>query len=255
MTDLREAHAKGYIGKLACHNSVLGVFETEDMTPVLRSLVERSAEPLKVLESTFACDSSGFSGCRFDRWFDHKFGDRRIQRAWCKAHIMTGCKTNVITAVEIHEPYASDGVQLKPLLATTAQRFDVKELVADVAYSTKSNLRAITDLGADALIPFKRNATPAAGGLWEKLYYYFQFNKEEFLRRYHQRSNVESTFSAVKRKFGDSVRSKTDTAMRNETLAKFVCHNITRVIHEIYESGIDPACWAESAPAQQVSVL
>lgn len=30
----------------------------------------------------------------------------------------------------------------------------------------------------------------------------------------------------VKTKFVDSLRSKTDTAMKNETLAKVLCHNI-----------------------------
>ena len=52
---------------------------------------------------------------------------------------------------------------------------------------------------------------------------------------------VESTFSMVKAKFGDAVRAKTETAMRNEVLAKFVCHNICCVVAAIYERGIDPA--------------
>ena len=52
---------------------------------------------------------------------------------------------------------------------------------------------------------------------------------------------IESTFSMVKRKFGDSLRAKTDLAMKNETLAKFVCHNICCVVSAIYERGIDPA--------------
>ena len=44
----------------------------------------------------------------------------------------------------------------------------------------------------------------------------------------------------IKAKFGDSVRSKTDVAMKNEVLAKLVCHNIVCVIHEMYELGIEP---------------
>jgi len=61
---------------------------------------------------------------------------------------------------------------------------------------------------------------------------------------YHLRSNVESAISAVKRKFGDSVRSKCDIAMKNEVLAKLGCHNIVCVIHEMHESGVDPTFWA-----------
>jgi transposase len=253
MSDLREAHNKGYISKLPCHNSVLNVFEAEDVFPILRALVERSATPLKSLESSFACDSSGFSGCRFDRWYDHKFGDRRILRSWTKAHIMCGVKTNVVSAIEIHDQNAGDCVQLPDLLNTTAKSFEVKELSADLAYSTKNNLRIIDKAGATPLIPFKQNASPATGGLWAKMYHYFQLKREEFLSRYHLRSNVESTFSMVKRKFGDSLRSKTDVAMANETLCKFIAHNICCVIQEMHESGIDPTCWAETPVAQQVA--
>jgi hypothetical protein len=49
---------------------------------------------------------------------------------------------------------------------------------------------------------------------------------------YHKRSNVESTFSAIKRKFGVSVMSRDDAAMVNEVLCKVLYHNLTRLIQE-----------------------
>ena len=47
-----------------------------------------------------------------------------------------------------------------------------------------------------------RRARSAA--LFEKAFHFFQFNQEEYMSHYHKRTNVESTFSAIKRKFGDS---------------------------------------------------
>jgi transposase len=76
--------------------------------------------------------------------------------------------------------------------------------------------------------------------MWSKMLAYFHIHREEFLSRYYLRSNVESTFSMIKRKFGDSVRSKLDVAMKNEVLAKLVCHNICCVNQEAHELGIDP---------------
>ena len=64
---------------------------------------------------------------------------------------------------------------------------------------------------------------------------------------YHKRSNVESTFSMIKRKFGDSLRRKTDTAQVNETLAKVLCHNLVVLIHEMYELGIEPTFFQQAA--------
>ena len=72
------------------------------------------------------------------------------------------------------------------------------------------------------------------------MYHYFQYRREEFLAHYHKRSNVETTFSMIKRKFGDSLRSKSETAMVNEALCKILCHNLVVLIHEMFELGIDP---------------
>jgi hypothetical protein len=114
---------------------------------------------------------------------------------------------------------------------------------ADKGYGSLSTTDAITRVGATPFIAFKGNATGGIGGTWEKMFHYFQFKREEFLQHYHKRSNVESTFSMMKRKFGDSLRSKTDVAMVNETLCKVLCHNLVVLIHEMYELGIDPVFW------------
>ena len=65
------------------------------------------------------------------------------------------------------------------------------------------------------------------------------------MEHYHRRSNVESTFSAIKRKFGDSVLSKTDAAMVNEVLCKLLCQNLCCLIQEQCELGIEPVFWPE----------
>lgn len=80
------------------------------------------------------------------------------------------------------------------------------------------------------------------------------FNLDDFLTHYHKRSNVEMVFSMSQRKFGDSVRSKSDTAQVNEVLCKALCHNICVLIQSIYELGIQPTFWADSAVAQKVPV-
>ncbi len=77
------------------------------------------------------------------------------------------------------------------------------------------------------------------------MFHYFQFRREEFLKHYHQRSNVESTFSMVKAKFRDHVRSRGDVSMKNEVLCKLLCHNICCVIQSQCELGIEPVFWQD----------
>ena len=72
-------------------------------------------------------------------------------------------------------------------------------------------------------------------------YYFFNLHREDFLSRYHMRSNVESTFGAIKATMGPSLRSKTPTAMVNDTLCKILAYNITVLIHAMYESSISPS--------------
>ncbi len=72
-----------------------------------------------------------------------------------------------------------------------------------------------------------------------------------FSLRRHYGWQIESTFSAVKRKFGDSVMSKTDTAMANEALCKILCHNLTCLIQEQETLGITPIFWKDEEQAEE----
>jgi transposase len=242
---LRDSHGAGYLSKLMNSVSVCAYLESEAMTPVLVGLIERAALPLRTVETTFAPDSTGFSTSKFVRWFDEKYGAERSGHAWVKAHAMTGCKTNVITAAVIDGPTAGDCPQFKPLVETTvANGFKLGDVCADKAYLSHDNLALVVKHGGTPFIPFKSNSVPGeAGSLWDRLFGFFQFNRPEFLKRYGQRSNVESTFSMCKAKFGDAIRSRTDTAMKNEALCKFLCHNIVVVHQAVIELGIEPVFW------------
>ena len=107
--------------------------------------------------------------------------------------------------------------------------------------------RAIQRRGATPYIAFKSIHTGRAEGLWQRMYHFYHFNRDEFLRHCHKRSNVESTFSMIKAKFRDHVRSKTDVAMVKEVLCKIICHNICCLIQESHELGISAAFWADGA--------
>ncbi len=183
-------------------------------------------------------DSSGFTTSRFVRWFDHKYDVVRQQHEWVKVHLTCGVKTNIVTAVEIRDKDASDTKLLPNLVNTTAQNFRLREVSGDKGYASLNNHDVIGSHGAVPYIAFKSSHNGAGGGLWAKMFHYFQFRRDEFLGHYHKRSNVESTFSMIKAKFRDHVRSKSDVAMVNEVLCKIVCHNICCLIQESYELGI-----------------
>lgn len=244
MSDLREAQEREHISELICYNSILGCLALPETTGYLSDLIVRSSLPLRFVETTFAPDSSGFATSRYAKWFDEKWGINRQKAEWIKCHLVCGVKTNIVTAAVVDEKNSGDCPQFGPLIRKTAENFTVKEVPADKAYLSNENLELLETLGGTAFIPFKSNSLPSGTPLWERMYHYFAYRRDEFLAHYHQRSNVESTFSMIKRKFGDGLRSKTDIALKNETLAKVLAHNLCCCISAWYELGIEPAEWA-----------
>ncbi len=247
MSDLREATERGHLSRAPHYNSIFNYLDNPAVGDILRSLITESSLPLKTVEVDFACDSSGFMTSRFVKWFDHKYGVERQKHGWVKVYLMCGVKTNVVTAVEIRDKDASDTKLLPDLVDATAKNFKLNEVSADKGYGSLNNYAAIDRHGATPFIAFKSIHSGKGGGLWAKMFHYFSFRREDFLGHYHKRSNVESTFAMMKAKFGDSVRSKTDTAQKNEVLAKVLCHNLVVLIHEMYELGIEPAFWPDAA--------
>ena len=250
--DLREYEAKGYLDRAPHYNSIFKALENPALTPILKHMIEETAAPLRAIETDFAIDSSGFSTSTYDRWFSHKYGREVTKAQWIKAHVMVGVNTNAVTAVEVTGQHANDCPHLPALLKATTKRFGVKTVAADRAYVSRQNFEAIDAAGAFPLIPFKssntrdgvhiRNKTPLvrnteeSRALWRKAWNFFTYNREEFLAHYHQRSNVETTFSMIKAKFGSYVRSRTLTAQINEVLCKVLCHNLCCLVQAAYET-------------------
>jgi transposase len=249
MSDCREAVVKGLVTNSPSFTSIFRYLENPELTPLLKTLIEQSASPLRAIETDFAVDSSGFATTTYSRWFDHKYGKERTKQTWVKTHLICGATTHIVTSVEATPYESADGPRLPVLVNKTAESFSINEVSADKAYSDRRNLLAVQAVGGTAFIPFKSNSTGMGDhhhkfdGLWSHMWHFYNLNREAFLQHYHKRSNVETTFSMIKAKFGASVRAKTPTAQVNEVLCKVLCHNICVLIQSIYELGIEPTFW------------
>lgn len=254
-SDLRDAQAKGYITRTPHYTSLSRYLENPDLTPFLKLLIEASSLPLQTVESSFAVDSSGFSTCRFVQWVKAKYNEPRLMEKhdWVKVHLMVGTKTNIVTSVEVTDRYVNDCPQFKPLVDATARNFVMNEVSADKAYLSNANLQTVVMHNAMPYIAFKHNSVGQSvrgaknSAVWERMFHYYKFNQKRFMECYHKRSNVESTFSMIKAKFGDRLRSKTRTAQINEALCKVLAHNLCVLVQSMYELGIEPTFWEEAA--------
>ena len=237
----QNATEKGQISHAPYFNAPSALFNNPDMTPILHELVTLSALPVAGIENDFSVDSTGFRTTTFSEYNGMKHGQTKEHR-WVKAHLCAGVKTNIVAAVAITDENGGDSPQFGPLVRKTAEGFTINEVSADMAYSSRNNLDIVGSIGASSYVPFKKNATGRAGGsaLWKKMFHYFQLNRDDFMEHYHKRSNIEATNAAIKRKFGETLKSKNPTAQVNELLAKIIAYNLTVVIHEMYENRINP---------------
>lgn len=246
MSDINTAKQLGYIERTPHFSMVSSYMEKEELTPILKELITLSSMPLRSVETRFAIDSSGLRTTKFTEYC-HLRHNTTAEHQWIKVHVCCGVKTNIITGVEVSlggHRNGNDSPQFVPLAKKTFESgFKIEEMYADKAYSSKQNFEFINEIGGTAYIPFKDIAGRIGRnsyGLWRKMYRYFTYNREEFMQHYHQRSNVESTFNMIKSKFTDLIRSKNETAQYNEVLLKVLCHNISVLIQEMFELGIEP---------------
>lgn len=238
-SDIKIAQQLGYINHVPHFNTILKYMNNPKLTKVLKELIMTSSLPLKQVEDKFTVDSTGFSTSIFDRWFNVRTGNSE-KRRFKKAHVFSGTRTNIITSVEVTSGFAGDSPIFPILLHETNFHFTMKEVSADGAYSSRSNLKLIKEVGAIPYIPFSKMVSGKAKGslLWKVMYQYFKEHREEFLQHYHLRSNAETVFSMIKRKQGANLRTKKDVAQVNEILTKCLVHNILVLVQEMFELGI-----------------
>lgn len=239
---------RGLLEDTPSYRAASRLLNRPEVTPILYRLLSLSALPLAGLEDggVVAPDSTGIQTTSFGAWREEKHGEKR-SRKWMKVHAMVGTKTHVIIHAVVSETNTNDAAQFASLLnGTVEDGFHPSVVVADKGYLSHANYSLAADLGLGAYIPFKSNSVSrqrfqSSASAWRKAFHLFQANRDEFDKNYHRRSNVESVFSALKRKFGENIRSRTPVAQVNEVLCKLIAYNLTVVVHEMFENGIAPS--------------
>ncbi len=249
LIEVASGDGNGIMGRVPNYAVPSRVFNMGGIEDVFVDLIQRSALPLKDLEDggTVAIDSSGFCTTCRGSYCTETHNPGRKHR-FLKAHVVVGVKTHIILNVTVTDESGADHPQFVPLLeGMKGAGFNPAIVVADRAYPSRTNYQAAADLGMEAYLPFKSNSTGSTVGvarrgsvIYRKMLLMFQLHREEFDKVYHARSNVEAVFSAIKRKLGEELRSKNPEARICELLAKLLAYNLTVLVHEIYEHGIDP---------------
>ncbi len=230
-SELRIAKSMGIIDFVPKRSTLLKYLQDEKVTKLLHKLYKVIAEPLAQIELYFACDATGISNKYGNtRWMKlrHTKNEFKHKKEYSKLNIISGNKTNIICSANVTIGTAHESPYFKALLDDTVKIFNVKEISADAGYFSRKNVKAVSKVGAMPFImPLKRANVPSRGKVstWGAMLKLWKNHQMEFAEHYNQRSNVESTFGALKRKFGDFCRCKKTESQENEILSKIVCFN------------------------------
>lgn len=230
-SELKIARAMGIIGFIPKRSTLNKYMQNKKITEMLHQLYKIIAEPLSLVEIYFAADATGISQAYGNkRWMQvrHTPEEEKKRKEYRKLHIISGCNTNIICSAKITDGNKHESPFFKPLLDDTAKIFNVKEISADAGFISKDNVKAATNVGAIPFIMPKKNMNVTTKGPltpWNVMLRLWKHYQMVFAQHYHRRSNVESTFGAFKRKFGDFCRCKKPGSQENEILCRIVCFN------------------------------
>lgn len=243
VSELRMMKGLGYIKNIPSYNCLSDAFQNPELEKHLANLYHILSMPLKGIDHSFSIDATGFSTTIKTDWVSERFSfKKRGKWKWKKMHALCGNDSNIIVSAKITKDHAHDSPQFQELLGDAARNFKIGEVCGDSSYTSKNNVNFAVSLGA---IPFLKPRKDfhmrgrGRGPNWARMLRMWKDNQNEFKKHYHQRSNIEASFSSLKRKFGSAMRNRKDQSQRNELYAKIVCYNGSVLVNSIFELGIE----------------
>jgi IS5 family transposase len=182
---------------------------------------------------TLAVDSTGIKVTDRGEWMREKW---HVHRGWIKVHMAVEVRSGSIVGIVVSDEKAQDAPFL-PNLVEQASRLllgRIARVLAEGGYDTYDNFDYLASKGIEQVIKMRKNASTKRRGhssarpraVRERN----DLGEEEWkLRRgYSMRWKVETMFSAVKRKVGESVRSKRPDLALKEAERMFVQYSMMK---------------------------
>ncbi|MBI4147286.1 transposase [Candidatus Woesearchaeota archaeon] len=208
--------------------------------PYLDSLIYETSKPLELLENDFSTDASGTSTKTFSSWYSITAKKKVRRRDHIMSHVTTSRILNSAVAVDVDCDRGKDSIYMRGHVDRVKKNFRINDWCGDGMYCSRDNCDKVRETGGNPWFRPKKSFTLKQRGskAYTEMMIAFIIETEESLKRYHKRSNSESTFSAKKRKFGNSVRSRNDVAKENEEHLAWICYNLSVLSRAKYEHGI-----------------
>ena len=175
-------------------------------------------------DGTLMMDSGGFAVSRYKRWINAKYGVQDVKE-FDKMNILQSLHGR-ICAVEVTKGESNDSPSMRRLLPFLSEGTG-GDVLADSAYANRLNAKAIADTNRTPIMMPKKNSVIKGFGAYAMMLRSREEHTRTFYKKLAQRNNVESAFSAIKRRFDSFVRAIKKPNRAIELVSMAICYNMT----------------------------
>ena len=179
-----------------------------------------------------AVDSTGIKVTNRGEWLRHKW---KVKRGWIKLHVAVDVKNGKIISHHITTEKVGDNAMFKPLIMdaerNTGGKKRIKRVYGDGAYDTRLAFNLMEKMDIQPGIKIRKTASTRSHGSPYRAkcvreYKKLGYEKWKEKTGYGKRWRAESTFSALKRIFGEEVRASSTEQMFREVEMRIMLYNL-----------------------------
>lgn len=199
----------------------------------LREIIKAIAWKYYKMSADMFVDATGFTLRKTSTWFNLRIKRKISKKDHYKLHALCLEKWHLILDFRITKGSRHDGPPLRKMLKPIRK---IGLFFADGAYSCRATIQMIVDRCGSPFIPFSKDVTGKSDGCmqWKIQFNFFKQVSSLWHNIYHQRSKVEAIFSAIKRKYGNSLRGKSRKSRNRELILRLIAYNLRQALHIEY---------------------